>query len=100
MSKVEIIENLAKSKRVEKLIDSYSISSPYKEDLAQDIYIELLRKDEMLIYNLHINKEFDYYIRKIIKNNINSTTSPFYKNYEKFRKNSVEITNEKQEEEE
>lgn len=94
MTKRDIIDDLAKKKVVERLIKSYCLSSPYFNDLAQDIYVELLNKKDELIIGLWNSNEYEYYIRKIIKNNINSTTSPFWKNYEKFRKTTTDLTNE------
>ena len=97
MNKFEIISKIAKQKTVEKLVKTYNFYSPYLSDLCQDIYIELLSKDNNLITGLYDRKEIEYYIRKMISNNINSTTSPYYKNYEKFRKTTTEIQNEKTE---
>lgn len=98
MKKCDIIEKIAKSKLVERLVKTYGLSTPYYKDLCQDIYIDLINKKESLIVSLYESNEFEYYIRKMIKNNVNSTTSPFYKNYEKFRKTTDELQNEKQEE--
>lgn len=97
MNKYEAISVIAKECVVEKLAKKYNIVSPYIKDLCQDLYIELLNKDDNLIVGLYERKEIEYYIRKMISNNINSTTSPFYKNYEKFRKTTDEIQNEKTE---
>ena len=46
MKKRDIIDDLAKKKVVERLIKSYCLSSPYFNDLAQDIYVELLNKKD------------------------------------------------------
>ena len=97
LTKKSVVNKLAKDKTVERLAKSYNLSTPYLKDLCQDIYIELLNKDKDLIIGLYERNEIEYYIRKIITNNVNSTTSPFYKNYEKFRKTTDEIQNEKTE---
>lgn len=99
MTKRDIIDDLAKKKTVERLIKTYSLASPYYKDLAQDIYIELLGKKDELICSLHKKGEFEYYVRKMIKNNVNSTTSPFWKNYERFRKTTTELQNETEKDE-
>lgn len=91
----ETIAKLAKEKTVERLIKLYRLSSPYAEDLAQDIYIELLSKNEDKIRGLVERGEIEWFIRKMIKNNIASTTSPYYKNYEKFRKITENIDEKK-----
>ena len=97
LTKKSVVNKLAKDKTVERLVKSYNLSTPYLKDLCQDIYIELLNKDKDLIIGLYERNEIEYYIRKMITNNVNSTTSPFYKNYEKFRKTTDEIQNEKTE---
>lgn len=95
MSNNEIIEKLAKERVVEMIVARQGLSTPYKKDLCQDIYLDLLKKDCSLVAKLDDSGEMSYYITKMVKNNINSTTSPFYKNYEKFRKNSEELKDEK-----
>lgn len=97
LNKKQVICILARNKVIEKLVKRHNFSSPYCKDLCQDLYIELLNKDEKLIVGLYERNEIEYYIRKMITNNINSSTSPFYKNYEKFRKTTDEIKNEKTE---
>lgn len=97
LNKKQVINILASNKVIEKLMKKYNFSSPYSKDLCQDLYIELLNKDENLIVGLYERNEIEFYIRKMISNNVNSSTSPFYKNYEKFRKTTDEIKNEKTE---
>lgn len=96
-TKHQIIDDLAKHKVIERLAKQYNFSSPYIDDLSQDLYIELLNKEDKLIVGLYERNEIEYYIRKMISNNLNSTTSPFYKKYDKFRKITDEIKNEKTE---
>ena len=90
MSKKEIINNLAKEKYIETTIGNIT-TSPYKQDLAQDLYIELLMKPDDLIDGLFERDELKFYIKKMIRLNINSNTSPFYTKYEKYRKMVDEI---------
>lgn len=97
LNKSSVITILASNKVIEKLMKKYNFSSPYSKDLCQDLYIELLNKEESLIVGLYERNEIEFYIRKMISNNVNSSTSPFYKNYEKFRKTTDEIQNEKTE---
>ena len=90
MSKKEIINNLAKERYIEKTIGNIT-TSPYKQDLAQDLYIELLMKPDDLIDGLFERDELKYFVNKMIRLNINSNTSPFYTKYERYRKISDEI---------
>lgn len=93
MTKKEIIEKWAKEKKVETLIKKHTdfSNNPYIEDLVQDIYIELYLKDNELIEKLENDNEIDYFLTKIIRNNLYSKTSPFYYKYNKFRINSTDI---------
>lgn len=94
MSKRDIIEHLAKSRIIEDFAEKFC-KSPYVKDLCQDLYIALLEKPDDLIIELYEKKELIYYIRKMLRLNINSNTSPFYSKYEKFRKKSNNIDDEK-----
>lgn len=86
MNSRKIIDELAKNKVVEKLVKRYTeFSNPYLEDLVQDIYISLMEKDASFIQNLYKKNELEFFIMKMIKNNLYSNTSPFYKKYQKFR---------------
>lgn len=82
-----IINELAKNKVVEKLVNKYNefSNNPYIEDLIQDIYISLMEKENSFIQNLYKKNELEFFIMKMIKNNLYSNTSPFYKKYQQFR---------------
>lgn len=96
MTKNEIIDTLAKYDTVERIIANIGSQSPYAEDLAQDIYEALLKKDEEYIKSLWEKNQMTFYIIRMVKNNINSTTSPFYRKYELFRKKSDPLNEEKE----
>lgn len=94
MTKYQIIEKLAKEKKVEKFINNTAkTSAPELDDLAQDIYMYLLEKDDDVIVELYENNELDFFISRMITNQYISTSSPFYTKYKKFLKNSDEIKN-------
>jgi len=86
MNKQEIVEKLAKDKFIENIVFNNIIKSPYFEDLCQDLYIDLLSKKDDLIVKLYNNDSLEYFIRKMITNNIFSKNSPYYKKYKEFRK--------------
>lgn len=90
---MNIIEKIANEKVVENLLQKHTDFSndPYIDDLAQDIYICLLETDSETIEKLYNSNELEYYIKKIIKNNLYSKTSPFFYKYERFRKITDEI---------
>lgn len=91
-----IIALLAKQRVIEQLVQSLT-QSPYKDDLCQDLYIDLLNKDENLITGMYYRGELLYFIRRMVSNNINSTTSPFYQKYERYRNLSTDLNDIKDE---
>ena len=56
------------------------------QDLQQDIFLSLYDKPESLLVQLYDNKQLNYYIAKMLKNNIFSTNSPWYIKYKKSLK--------------
>ena len=96
LNKNEIIALLAKQRVIEQLVQSLT-QSPYKDDLCQDLYIDLLNKAEDLITGMYYRGELLYFIRRMVSNNINSTTSPFYQKYERFRSLSTDLNDIKDE---
>ena len=91
-----IVALLAKQRVIEQLVQSLT-QSPYKDDLCQDLYIDLLNKDENLIIGMYYRGELLYFIRRMVSNNINSTTSPFYQKYERYRNRSTDLNDIKDE---
>ena len=59
------------------------------DDLVNDVAIILMGKPSELIWNLCQKGEIVFYIRRIVKNQVCSQTSPFYKDYIKFDKKST-----------
>ena len=54
------------------------------QDLAQEVALIMMEKDESVIQGLNERGEMLFYIYKIAKNQYCSKTSPFYKKYKKF----------------
>lgn len=63
----------------------------FKEDLYQDIIIELLEYSQEKLNNAWENNHLNALVTKIIINNIYSCTSKFYKKYLKFSIKSNEL---------
>ena len=59
------------------------------DDLVNDVAIILMGKPSELIFDLFRKGEIVWYIRRIVKNQVCSQTSPFYKEYLKLDKNSI-----------
>lgn len=84
----EIVESLASKKEVEKIIKNLGCFNDSSKDLAQDIYISLMEKDPDLIQSLYDKGELNYYITRMVKNNLNSSTSPYHTTYRIKRQES------------
>ena len=92
MDKYKIIDEISKDKIVEEIL--YNIGSKDDEDLKdliQDIYINLLEKEDNLIENLYNTNQLKYFIIRMVVNNIHSKNSPYYTKYKKDKINKVKI---------
>lgn len=93
MTKEEVIRKIAEEKTVEQIIQNISKKDDdLLNDLAQDIYISLMEKSELLITKLYESNQIRFYITRIVINNIFSKNSPFYTKYKKFTQNMDELT--------
>ena len=92
MDKYKIIDEISKNKIVEEIV--YNIGDRGDEDLKdliQDIYINLLEKEDSLIENLYSTNQLKFYIIRMVVNNIHSKNSPYYTKYKKDKINKVKI---------
>lgn len=93
MTAVEIITELAERRGVERIIENvaHRALNQDTQDLAQMIYEALLLYDEKKIVELYDEGELNFFIVAIVRNQYNSTTSPYYQQIKKFRDNSDEL---------
>lgn len=94
MDKQTIIENLGKEQTIENIIKKLTrrpILSPNLQDLSQDLYLDLLEKPEHIIVGLYEHDELIKFIVGMVRNNIFSYSSRFYKEYRKFSLKSENI---------
>ena len=92
MDKYNIIDEISKDKVVEEIV--YNIGDRGDEDLKdliQDIYINLLEKEDSLIETLYNTNQLKYFIIRMVVNNIHSKNSPYYTKYKKDKINKVKI---------
>ena len=92
MDKYKIIDEISKNKIVEEIV--YNIGTRGDEDLKdliQDIYINLLEKEDNLIETLYSENQLKFYIIRMVVNNIHSKNSPYYTKYKKDKINKVNI---------
>lgn len=78
MNKYEIINELATDKVLENMIPQ---NIPAREDLIQDILMDLLEKDDDLITGLYERGELRSFLYGMVRNNLFSKSSPFYRKY-------------------
>lgn len=64
----------------------------YKEDFAQDLYLIILTYDNDKLNKIYKEGHFNAWITGVIRNNILSRNSRYYKDYIKYDINSSEIT--------
>ena len=96
MTKIEVVDIIARDHLVEKIVFKLLPASknPFDcpEDLIQDLYLILLNSDENLIVALYNKKELGFYILRISRNQLLSKNSPYYTKYIKFRAQSDDLT--------
>lgn len=94
MDKYEIVNRLARERKVEEFIrNTAKTSAPELDDLAQDVYLSLLDMEDEKITGLWERGELEFWIARIISNQYFSTSSPFYTKYKKFLSKSEPIKN-------
>ena len=73
MNAKEIVNELAQNRVVEKLLRNYTTIN--KADLAQNIYMSLLLKDDAFLTDLYTSGRMNYYLIGAIRNEVMSATS-------------------------
>lgn len=87
MTKYEIVERLAKERRVEAMVQNIAhapLSADLK-DLCQMVYLVLLEYDADKIADLWDNNQMDFFIARIILNQYRTGHSPFHDTIRKPR---------------
>ena len=93
MTKYEIVETLARERRVETLVQNIAHSplTDDLQDLAQMVYIVLLEYDDDKIADLWEQRQIDFFIVRVILNQYRSKHSPFHDLIRKTRELSVPL---------
>lgn len=81
---MDVIEKIVSDGIVEQIITNIGVTARYKDDLIQEIYLILMEYDRGKLEELYSNRQIAFFIARIIKNQYNSSTSPFYKKYRKY----------------
>ena len=100
MGKNEIVNEIAKGKMVEQMVQNIahqSLSDDLK-DLSQMVYLILLEYDEQKLQDLWSNNQMNFFLARIIINQFRSSNSPFHTIYRKFQSmvdKEIHVTNDK-----
>lgn len=68
-------------------------NDPDLEDLIQEVCLILLEMDQEKLKNLYNNNELNFYITRIVMNNIKSKTSQYYYKYKKHHNYEINFEN-------
>ena len=94
MTKNEVVNIIAKERLVEEIVSNIAKSSDdLLNDLVQEIYLDLLQKDEDKIIKLYESNQMRYFVVRMVTNNLFSKNSPYYQVYKKNAKATVDIDN-------
>lgn len=84
MTNQEIVYCLSYSGLVEDIARNIRVTSDYYDDFVQETYVTLLEYDNTKLNEIFDKKQIKYFVVRIMLNNWNSTTSPFYTKYKKY----------------
>ena len=96
MTKNEVVEKLAKERMVEQICSNIAKSADCDDtlkDLSQEIYLDLLSKDEEKIVNLYETNQIRFFVVRMVTNNLFSKNSPYYQTFKKNTNVTVNIDN-------
>jgi DNA-directed RNA polymerase specialized sigma24 family protein len=82
----KIITEIETSGLLRELCENIRVSSNDIDDLMQEIYLILLEYDRDKLIELYEKKQLKFFMVRIIQNQYNSKTSPFYRKYKKYYK--------------
>lgn len=83
MTNQEIVYSLSYSGLVEDIARNIRVTSDYYDDFVQETYVTLLEYDNNKLNEIFDKKQIKYFVVRIMLNNWNSTTSPFYCKYKR-----------------
>ena len=94
MTKNEVISVIAKERMVEQICSNIAKSADCDDtlkDLSQEIYLDLLSKDEEKIVNLYETNQIRFFVVRMVTNNLFSKNSPFYQTFKKNTNATINI---------
>jgi hypothetical protein len=92
MTARKIIELISNDREYKKLCRNICKDKSLYEDLFQELIIILLEYPADKIESLYNSNQLKWFVIRILKNQADSTTSPFYKKYNKFKNNTANLS--------
>lgn len=75
---------IIKLKILDTIVQNIGASNLYRDDLLQECYLILLEYDQQKIEDIYNKGDIKFFLSKIVCNQYNSKTSPFWKKYKKY----------------
>lgn len=93
MGNREIVEELARKKAVERIVQSIAHRplTPELEDLSQMVYQIILEYPEDKVLDLWENGQIGFFIARVVLNQYRSASSPYYYQYLRFARNTGKL---------
>lgn len=81
-----IVTEIYESGILRELCENIRVSSNDMDDFLQEMYMVLLEYNPEKIVEMYEKKQLKFFMVRIIQNQYNSKTSPFYRKYKKYYK--------------
>lgn len=93
MDRNGIVEALGRQRRVEGFVQHYARGVPAadQQDLAQIVYLALLRMDEDKLRDLWETGDIDFYLRRVIRTQLYGKRTDFDRDCRRFGRRTVNI---------
>lgn len=92
MTKYDIIEVLARERRVEQIVHTVcKVARSDLDDLSQMIYEAMLLYDDQKIISLYSKGQINYFIVRVVQNQYYSVNSQFHAQIRKFGRQAVDV---------
>ena len=89
-----MVNIIAKERLVEQICSNIAKSADCDDtlkDLSQEIYLDLLSKDEQKIVKLYEDNQIRFFVVRMVANNLFSKNSPYYQVFKKNANLTVDI---------
>ena len=96
MTNAECVEKIFREETLKTIINKIGGTDKDLQDLEQDLYLALLKKDNKTLNHLIENEnELKYYLARMSTNQIKSKSSPYQKNYKRYQRQKTNETPER-----